>query len=167
MTFQDEVTRLVVSSLPNVAPGKGTLAQRVHAYLWPFVQTAAEHAVDAGIVPDVEPEAAAPEPRDQRVKLWQCTTRFWMMTANGPELMAETDPEIIEGTGLIPLRLESYGRMMHEEGSVSELSEAALKERLPQLRNNLGRQGSAVLRIEYETGGAAWLCQADVIRLDS
>lgn len=164
MSFQDEVTKIVTAALPSAGTGKGTPAQRVAAYLWPFIVAAAEHAAAEGVVPE-DPEGAAPAPRDSRVKLWQCTTRFWLHSANGPELVAETDPEILEGTGMIPLQLEAYAWDLHEE-SVPELSQDSLKERLPQLRNNLGRQGSAVLRVEYEVGGASWLAQVDVIRLD-
>jgi len=164
MSIQEEVTRLIVSTLPEVPKGKGTLAQRVHAYLWPFVQSAAEFAAAEGIVPPTE--SPAPDPRDRRVRLWQCVTRFWLRSEGGDELVAETDPEVLEGTGMIPLMLEDYGLDMHEV-AVPELSRDALKGRLPQLRNNLGRQGSAVLRIEYELAGASWLCQTDVIRLDN
>ena len=166
MSIQDDVTRLVSAVLPNVEPGKGTIAQRVHAYLWPLVAEATEHAAASGLVPASDKGEPAPAPRDQRVKLWQCVTRFWLRTENGPELMAETDPEILEGTGMLPPRLAHYATEMHA-GHVPEMAEDVLKERLPQLRNNLGRQGSAVLRVEYEADGAAWLCQTDVIRLDS
>lgn len=164
MNIQDEVNKLVVAVLPDVESGKRTLAQRVQAHLWPYVHAAAEHAVSEGVVPKAEKGAVAPEPRDKRVKLWQCVTRFWLQTANGPELMAETDPEVIEGTGTLTTLVPKYGKEMHGV-SVPDLTAKAVKERLPQLRNNLGRQGSAVLRIEHQIGDEQWLCQVDVIRL--
>lgn len=164
MTMQSDVDRLVSAVIPHVEEGKGTLAQRVHAYLWPLVAVATEAAAAAGAVPATEP--AAPEPKDRRVRLWQCTVHFWRMTENGPELVAETDPEIIEGTGTLSALVEQYGLDLHGL-SVPELHRDAIKAQLPQLRNNLGRRGSAVLRVEYSLGAESWLCQVDVIRLES
>lgn len=170
MTVLDEVTyqhirQAVAAAVPTVENGKGTLAERVHAHLWPYVEAAAVAAAAEGLVPET-PEVVAPAPRDRRTRRWQITVRFWMKTPNGPELAAETDPEIIDGTGEIPPKLEAYCMDLHG-GVGPELREDAVKERLPQLRNNLGRQGSAVLRVEYiGPEGAEWLCQTDVIRLN-
>lgn len=169
MTVLDEVTyqhirQAVAAAVPTVEDGKGTLAERVHAHLWPYVEAAAVAAAAEGLVPET-PEVVAPAPRDRRTRRWQITVRFWMQTPNGPELAAETDPQVIDGTGQIPTTVEACGLELY--GTLHpDLSAPLVKKRLPQLRNNLGRQGSAVLRIEYEFMGDAWLCQTDVIRLN-
>lgn len=144
--------QLILADLNGAADGATGVDQLVHARLWPYVT----HALQ-----EIRPApAATPAKIDGRAKPWTCVVRFWDMA--GPTLIAETDPETVMGTGTLPAIVAAYGAEMHGE-TPPELSEEAVKAQLPQLRNNLGRQGSAVLRIEYGNGSA--LCQVDVSKL--
>jgi hypothetical protein len=167
MTLQEAVTQLVEAVLPHVEQGvAGSLADHVHAYLWPFVATGVELAVANGVYTPPADTPTPPEVQDKRVKRWRHRFYFWKISPIGHDLIAETDPEIMEGTGTLPDIVERYGLELHgADAFPEELSIDATKARLPQLRNNLGRQGSAVLRIEYAVGDDRWLCQVDVIRL--
>lgn len=132
-------------------------ARATHAALWPYVRAAVSPA-SAG---EEAPPAASIS--DRRKKPWQYTARFW--NADG-ELVAETDPEVMLGSGQIPEILAGLAQQLH--GIVPlELAPEATKARLPQLRNNIGRYGKAVLRISYEHDiGATMLCQLDIYRME-
>lgn len=148
--------RLIVQDL-NGSPDGPSLEERIHARLWPYVT----HAVR-----ELNPSAIANEPvkRDGRSKSWQYVLRFWNQTPIGPVMIAETDTEIMSSTGSLPAIVAQYAGEMHEDIAITELSEASIKAKLAQLRNNLGRQGSAVLRVSYEIGDEQYLCQVDVTR---
>lgn len=144
---------------PFTAP---TLEEHIHSQLWAYVT----HAVK-----EVGPSSAGviPARRDGREKTWQYMIRFWYNAPNGAELIAESEePELMQGTGSLPDIIATYGAELHAEqitdGVPSELSLEAVKAKLPQFRNNLGRQGSAVLRIPYTIGDESYLCQVDVAR---
>lgn len=132
-------------------------AATTHAALWPYVRAAA-----APYAPRTTQAPASPA-RDRRVRRWQYTVRFW--DAAG-ELVAETDPEHMDGTGSVPQILSSLAEQLH--GFVPpELSVEAVKARLPQLRNNLGRGSRGVLRIGYADGnGMMHSSQMDIHRLE-
>ena len=132
-------------------------AEAVHAALWPYVKAAA-----APYAPCSAPPVAT-APKDRRAKVWQYTVKFW--DAAG-ELIGETDPERMEGTGSVPGILADLVEELH--GFVPpELHPAAVKARLRQLRNNLGRQPRGVLRISYADGqGQPHICQMDIHRLE-
>jgi hypothetical protein len=72
----------------------------------------------------------------------------------------------MEGTGGVPAIIEGLAEQLH--GFVpAELHPAAVKAKLPQLRNNLGRQPRGVLRISYADGqGQPHICQMDIHRLE-
>lgn len=129
-----------------------------HAALWPYVRDAA-----APYAPRSVP-AERGGSRDRRTRPWQYVVRFWDAAE---ELTAETDPEVMEGTGNVPTILANLAHQLH--GFVpDELSEEATRSRLPQLRNNLGRGSHATLRIPYmDEAGAACNCQMDVHRLET
>jgi hypothetical protein len=132
-------------------------AAALQAALWPYVKVAA-----APYAAQPTP-AAATQLRDRRVRRWQYIVRFW--DAAG-ELMAETDPEVMDGTGSVPAILASLAEQLH--GFVpAELASEVTKARLPQLRNNLGRGSRGVVRVNYADGqGAAHICQMDIHRLE-
>jgi hypothetical protein len=132
-------------------------AEAVHAALWPYVRAAAAPYAPRPAVP------VAATPKDRRAKVWQYTVKFW--NADG-ELVGETDPERMEGTGGVPGIIEGLAEQLH--GFVPpELHPDATKARLPQLRNNLGRQPRGVLRIPYADGqGQPHICQMDIHRLE-
>jgi len=128
-----------------------------HAALWPYVRAAvAPYAPRAA-------QASVSTPRDRRVRRWQYTVRFW---DSAGELVAETDPEQMEGTGAVPSIIAALAEELH--GFVpAELHPEVTKARLPQLRNNLGRGPRAALRIPYADGsGAPHVCQMDIHRLE-
>lgn len=132
---------------------------QVHKALWSYVT----HAVDEVLRPSAA-VAGAPK-QDRRSKAWQCVIRFCRTTPpSGLDLVAETDPETIQGTGALPQLIEQYAAEMHPDDALfpSELVAASIRERIPQMRNNLGRQGRATLGIEYEYDGCTYLCQVDV-----
>lgn len=132
--------------------------EAVHAALWPYVRAAV-----APYAPNKYPQPSA-STRDRRAKYWQYTVKFW--DAAG-ELVGETDPERMEGTGGVPGILYFLAEQLHEGFVPPELMPEATKTRLPQLRNNLGRQPRAVLRIPYADGqGQAYICQMDIHRLE-
>lgn len=143
----------------SVAP-EAVALEDVYKQLWPYVT----HAV-AEVNPSAPLTAALNgEPkRDGRAKLWQYVVRFWLREPFDTRLIAETEVEAMQGTGELPAIVARYALEMHEQ-IPPELSEEVVKGKLPQLRNNLGRQGSAVLRIEYTVGDDAFLCQVDVAK---
>jgi hypothetical protein len=147
----DEAVRALVTERGPMEP------EALHAALWPCVRAAAAH-----YAPRTTPAPASPA-RDRRVRRWQYTVRFWN---DAGELVAETDPEHMEGTGSVPQILSSLAEQLH--GFVPpELSVEAVKGRLQQLRNNLGRGSRGVLRIGYADGnGGGHTCQMDIHRLE-
>lgn len=148
--------RLILSDLNNT-PDAPSLEERVHARLWSYVTHAVREA-DPSVILHEAPK------RDGRSKAWQYVVRFWAATPIGQELVAESDIEIMQGTGSLPGIVAQYAKDMHDGHLPAELGEDAIKEKLPQLRNNLGRQGSAVLRVEYAVNELDYLCQVDVSR---
>jgi hypothetical protein len=150
-TAVDEAVRLCVAEHGPMDPAA------IHAALWPLVRAAAA---------PYAPRAAAPQPaaaRDRRVRRWQYTVRFWN---DAGELVGETDPEQMEGTGAVPQILATLAEQLHEFVP-PELTPEAVKARLPQLRNNLGRGNHATLRISYaDGGGRGHACQMDIHRLE-
>lgn len=148
-----------VSNENNVTPESVSL-DAIYKRLWAYVT----HAMQE-VNPSASLIAADSEPkRDGRSKTWQYIIRFWQRTPLGTELIAETDGvEAVQGTGELPAIVARYAQELHEQ-IPSELTEEAVKAKLPQLRNNLGRQGSAVLRMEYRAGDDAYLCQVDVAK---
>lgn len=147
------------------------IAEVVHARLWPLVAASVEMHTDPA-------RPSSPVVRDRRVRSWQYVARFWYQGANGPELVAETDPTIMHGTGQLPEIIRELAAQLHEcppNTLPDALSEEALKEKLPQFRNNLGRANNSALRIQYPfavleadpDGGhvETYLCQVDVHRL--
>lgn len=153
------VQRAVSALLPDV--GENITAPALHAALYPYVvMAAAEIGAESG--------TTAPPKSDRRSKPWQVVIRFWNQGPNGPELGGETDPLVVEGTGELATMIPDLAAQLY--GDVPEpLSEEAVKARLPQLRNNLGRAKSAALRIDFGHLGAEprGTCQADVYRLDA
>jgi len=151
------VSEAVTLLLPRLPKGHAALSERALASLVPYVTKALEEAGHAATV--------TAEPRDKRSKPWLVTVRFWLHTPIGEELVALDDPTVIYSTGGIPPYVTGLSQEMHGE-IPPELSAASLEERLPQLRNNLGRYGSAVLRVEYAAGGELFKCQIDVVRVE-
>lgn len=145
-----------------------SVEEQVHARLWSYVT----HAV-RDLNPSALNTAEVPAKRDGRAKPWKYVVRFWEVTPLEKALVAESDEEIMSGTGKLPGIVAQYGRDMHSDEAANvaycppELSEEAIKEKLPQLRNNLGRQGSAVLRVPYDIGENSFICQVDIISLDA
>ncbi len=137
-------------------------AAAVHAALWPDVCAAVRIYLE---------ESPAPvAPADRRTRPWQYVARFWEIAQTGPELVAETDPAVMDGTGQIPGIVISLAAELHEchpNLLPADLTHEALRERLPQLRVNLGRSPSAALRIPYAISEGSYLCQLDVYRLGS
>jgi hypothetical protein len=136
-------------------------ATALHAAFWPYVSAAAEQVTPA----ETPPEAVHATPADRRTRLWQVTLRFWATPPAGPELVAETDPAVIEGTGGLPAAVADTAAQLHGEVPAA-LDAEHVRPTLPQLRNNLGRRGAAVLRLPYVWEEQAYLCQVDVVRLD-
>jgi hypothetical protein len=133
----------------------------IHGRLWPYVT----HAVEEIRNPPSAP--ADPPKQDRRSKVWQYIVRFWVVTTSGTELVAETDIETMQGTGKLPGIIEQYATEMHPDDALfpSGLVASDIKEqRLPQLRNNLGRYSKASLRFEYDYDGAAYVCEVDVTK---
>jgi len=159
LTIQEQLASILPQLQPHVPGGAAPLAERVLAALWPFVVQALEGQEGVS-----EPITA---PRDKRTKPWQYTVRFWATTPNGEELQGETDPAVIDSTGKLPDVVSALAVQLHGEATPRELSPASLKERLPQLRNNLGRAGSGVWRILYYIEDTQHMCQVDVVRLES
>jgi hypothetical protein len=138
-----------------------TLEATVHARLWPYVT----HAVQEIQNPSSAPAPAA-QKQDGRSKVWQVVVHFW---ADGMTVAA-TDPEKMQGTGKLPGIIEQYATEMHPDDTTfpSVLVASAIKEqRLPQLRNNLGRYEKAQLRFEYVIEGVNYACVVDVAKLDA
>lgn len=136
--------------------------EEVHARLWPHVRTAFHE-----LVPPPEPSAPdSPAPkRDRRTRPWQYVVRFW----RDEDLLGETDPAIIRGTGELVVILPALAAQLHEGGS-HDLTEERVKEKLPQFRTNLGRGANATLRIPYlaaDPDGSEldYMVQVDVYRL--
>lgn len=129
---------------------------QAHAALWPYVRAAA-----APYAPRSAPAPAAAA-KDRRVRRWQYVARFW--DAAG-ELIGETEPEVMEGTGSVPDILSALAVQLHD-ALPDALCAAEVKARLPQLRNNLGRGSRAVLRIPYTHAGEQYTCQMDIHRLE-
>ena len=164
---------LVLSAVTHLVETENlTSAADVHAALWPHVVQAFAECCEAADAPPLPVE----EPKDRRVRPWQYQARFWLDTENGPELVAETDPDVMDGTGALPMIVRDLAASLHEcelSDLPETLSHEALKEKLPQLRNNLGRAKRSALRIPYvflglhEESTAAYLCQVDVYRLDA
>jgi hypothetical protein len=149
------------SSIPR--PGAGTIAESIHALLWPFVVAAAREF-------NAPPSETVPGAEDRRSKPWQLVVRFWRDVGgedSEPELIGETDPMIITSTGALPKIITDLAAQMHEGEDIDELALNSIKGLLPQFRNNLGRGHSAALRIPYDLQGIPHRCQADVLRLST
>jgi hypothetical protein len=143
-------TRLIIQDMGD-APDASNLEERVHARLWTYVT----HAVR-----ELDPSSAAEAPsRDARSKPWQYVIRFIQVQASGIQVVAETDPEIMQGTGHLPAIIAKYAQEMHD-AIPAELDEEAVKKLILQMRNNLGRQGTATLRISYRLADGSFQCQA-------
>lgn len=150
---------LILTDLNNV-PDAPSLEERVHARLWSYVTHAVRELNPSAI------ESQTPK-RDSRAKPWKYVVRFWNVTELGNNLIAESDEEIMQGTGALKQVIPQYAGDLHEGFIPPELSEESIKSKLTQLRNNLGRQGSAVLRIPYTIGEDNFLCNVDVVSLDA
>jgi hypothetical protein len=144
----------------NGAPDASSLEERIHSRIWPYVTHAVKELNPSAI------ETQTPK-RDSRTKSWKYVIRFWNVTAIGNNLIAESDEEIMQGTGALKQVIPQYAGELHENYIPTELSEDSIKSKLSQLRNNLGRQGSAVLRIPYAVGEENFLCNVDVVSLDA
>jgi hypothetical protein len=147
-------TRLIIADMGD-APDASSLEERVHARLWTYVT----HAVR-----ELDPSSAAEAPsRDARSKPWQYVIRFVQVAPTGIQVIAETDPEIMQGTGHLPAIIAKYAEELHETlpgAGPAELSDEAVKKLIPQMRNNLGRQGTATLRISYLFAAGSFQCHA-------
>jgi hypothetical protein len=130
------------------------LAAALHARLWPHVEEAVGTYLAGRDLP-------APGRADRRARPWQYVARFW--DASG-ELIGETDPAIIQGTGELPGVAQRLMEELHEGVAFSDMQET-IKARLPQLRNNLGRADNSVMRIPYRVEERDFLCQLEVYRL--
>jgi hypothetical protein len=164
MKIDAHVSAAVEEILSTLSPGdiptNGTLVAAVHARLWPYVAAAVAAAVAAR---DLPPSGSS----DRRIRPWQYTARFWNLDG---ELIAETDPCIMQGTGGLPLIVLGLARELHGGAELqAPMTAEGVKERLPQLRNNLGRADSATLRMSYTAQGTgltgSFACQIDVYRL--
>lgn len=163
--------RLLIQDLGSDGFTANSLEEHIHTRLWSYVT----HAVQE-VRPSASSASSAEAPKkDGRSKAWQCVVRFWIVATPGTlipagspgvELIAETDPEIIQGTGSLPEIVERYATEMHPDDALfpSALTTAAIKEKLLQLRNNLGRYNKASLRMEYVVDGVSYLCQVDVAK---
>lgn len=162
--------RIIMAEL-NGAPDASSVEERIAARIWPHI-THAVREIDPSALDNPTPK------RDARSKPWQYVIRFWHVTELGNDLVAESDAEIMQGTGPLPAIVAKYGREMHSpepndgvtlfpDHLPAELAEESVKSKLAQLRNNLGRQGSAVLRIPYDIGNDRFICQVDVTSLDA
>lgn len=152
MPIQDRVNALVEELLPRVASTPA--AQRPTALLGVLLPYIREALADdtAGAVPA--------STGDRRAKTWLCVVRFWRRD----ELLAESEPFTIQGTGTIPQLIRDYAAQVHGCGIdalPAQLDFAALKDMLPQMRNNLGRYASTTLRVPYVLDGEH-VCQVDV-----
>lgn len=148
------------SSLPR--PGASTIAESLHALLWPYVVAAAQQF-------GASPAETVPGAEDKRSKPWQYIVRFWREESGDDEaeLVGESDPAITTSTGALPKIITDMAAEMHDGAEIEVFTLENLKAMLPQFRNNLGRGMSAVLRIgPYEADGAAYRCQVDVYRLN-
>lgn len=160
--IQTGVASAVTEAIPHVPGGDTPLVHRVHAYLYPYVQRAVE---EAGTGENAQKQ-------DRRIKPWQYVARFWQTVNGEPELIAETDPAIMNGTGEIPDLICNLAAELHEVSAHDLPAEVRVKalETLPQLRNNLGRQGSAVVRLQYamdvDGEDTDFFLQLDVMRLN-
>jgi hypothetical protein len=161
----------VAEVLPTITPEElrrhrpaGIVAARLYAY----IDAATTHLLPDAASEEINPDAGA---ADKRAKPWQLQIRFWQ----GDELVGETDPEVITGTGQIAEAVATVAADLHGE-TPSELGPDAVKKLLPQLRNNLARQAAAVMRIKYTAADIdedpvfagremEYLCQIDVFRL--
>ncbi|HEX2239156.1 MAG TPA: hypothetical protein VHJ19_12710 [Gammaproteobacteria bacterium] len=149
----------------GAAPGSAppaTLQQRV-AWLFSFYLSPAvsSFAAAEGIAIGEQTEG------DRRAKQWGYIARFWSGLKGDPVLEAETEPAVMQGTGQLPTIVADLAEQMHGE-IPAELTAEAIKARLPQVRNNLGRNdsGQTVLRVDYEiAGGDVWRCQVDIARV--
>jgi hypothetical protein len=170
VTAYEHIAAAIAEVLPKINPDELKRGIRpssiVAARLFPYIEAATSSLLAAADL-----ERPAEEQTDRRAKPWQAQLRIW----SGEELVAETDPEVIDGTGQLPELVEDIASQLHETAP-AELQQANVRGMLPQLRNNLARQKSAVLRIEYTApdlsedprlaGRAAqYLCQVDVFRL--
>lgn len=156
------VANLVREILPYIPPSvePSQLPLSVHSAIWPLIREAVEREVG---------ELPIPESTDKRAKKWQYVAYFWKLTGTGPDLIGETDPVIIAGTGGLALHVPRLAAQLHDcpiSHLPPEIREDGIKAMLPQLRNNLGRseRGAGVLRITYDHGGP-YLCQVDVVRV--
>jgi hypothetical protein len=136
----------------------------VYARLWSYVTHAVRECSPEGA--QLGPPAGKP---DGRSKVWSVQLRFSDGTG---QLTAETEPEPITGTGQLPALVAAYGAEVHADDDVSNVIADAIKahlleavaEKLPQLRNNLGRskEGKATMRIEYSVGEHDYVCEVAV-----
>lgn len=158
--MKTDVQRHVTAAVAEILPMLGASADMnhaVHAALWPYVVAA---------VLDIAPTDTIPTATDRRTRPWRYVVRFWKRTDTGLDLVGETDPSIMMGTGEIATILQELTAEMH--GAVPEaINEGQIRARLPQFRNNLGRGTSATLRIEYHALEGAHIAQMDVYRLES
>lgn len=143
-------------------PSMDATPEAVHAFLWAHVKQAVDAERGAMDLPPIE--------QDKRIKPWLYVARFWDNGPIGPELIGETDPTLMNGTGELPSIIRTLAAEVHETNTLPpKLAEEHLKTLLPQLRNNLGRGNNATLRINYclENIEAApdYICQVDVFRL--
>ena len=155
--IQSLVDAIVEKIQPTLPYSPSPLPNRLLAAFWPYL----EHLRNPS--PPGQPFSEL-ERKDQRVKPWQIQIYFWCQTPIGPELVASTDPEVALSTGSILELVPQYASELHE-ALPDPLRAEAIKPRLAQLRNNLGRQAGAVLRIPYVLEGVDYLCQVDVMRL--
>lgn len=172
MTAYEHVAAAVAEILPKIPVDElrrhspaSVVATRLFAYIETATTTQLTELLGADELP------AVLDAGDKRAKPWQIQVRFW----NGEDLVGETDPEVIQGTGEIATMVAAVAADLH--GTVpEELTVDAVKAHLPQLRNNLARQRAAVLRIKYEAAdleddpvlagrAVQYQCQVDVFRL--
>ena len=163
MTQFDEAVLVVVRATMEAHQTADPLA--VHAALWPHVRAAVERAAPAAH------HTTVPAKRDRRARPWQYIARFWLVSENGPELIAETDAEIMHGTGELSNIIGNLATQLHSDVPFG-LRPEDIKPRLQQFRNNLGRASAAALRLPYRThvdeaGGHEYLCQVDVQRIEA
>lgn len=141
---------------------------------WRLGNVSAAAVADAILAATAPPVVSAPHTPggDRRSRPWSYVARFWEQTPAGAVLAAETDAEVMHGTGSLVRIIRSLASELHGRPLdllPSELSASALKALLPQFRNNLGRGNAAALRVPYTLSGMqdeAWLCQVDVYRVD-
>lgn len=150
--------RLLMQDNMDTSDSAPTFEEQVFKRLWAYV-THAVHEVQNP--PSSAPEA--PAKRDGRSKAWQCVVSFYKINSGNPLLIAETDPETIQGTGSLPDLIEKYAAELHEtEYHLLPSPLMVIDKKIPQLRNNLGRQGKASLRIPYDYADGSYLCEVHV-----